>query len=117
RRMFGGGLPHVWPYAAIAMHFLDGFDARFRKAVETSEAVIQTLSKNPNFGIERIPNGTNIFRLRVFNVNAPVYKMRLFDAGVTAADPAGDWFSMQVNETWGRPPAAEIAQRFVQALG
>jgi threonine aldolase len=117
RRMFGGGLPHVWPYAAVAMHFLDGFEARFRKAVDTSEAVIQTLSKNPNFGIERIPNGTNIFRLRVFNVNAPVYKMRLFDAGVTTGEPANEWFSIQVNETWCRANAAEIARRFVQALG
>ena len=73
--------------------------------------------QNSNFGVERIPNGTNIFRLRVFNVNAPVYKMRLFDAGVTAADPAGEWFSMQVNETWGRAPAAEITRRLTQALG
>jgi threonine aldolase len=117
RRMFGGGLPHVWPYAAVAMHFLDGFESRFREAVQTSEAVIQSLSKNSNFGIERIPNGTNIFRFRVFNVNAPVYKMRLFDAGITAAEPLNEWFSLQVNETWRRANAAEINRRFVQALG
>jgi threonine aldolase len=117
RRMFGGGLPHVWPYAAIAMHYAEGFEGRFRKGVETSEAVIQALSRNSNFAIERIPNGTNIFRLRVFGVNAPVYQMRLTDAGVSAANPAGDWFAMQVNETWGRAPAAEIIRRFVAALG
>ena len=117
RRMFGGGLPHVWPYAAVALHYADGFDRRFRTGVETAEAVIQALSRNSNFALERIPNGTNIFRLRVFGVNAPVYKMRLFDAGVSAGDPAGDWFGMQVNETWGRASAAEITRRFVQALG
>jgi threonine aldolase len=117
RRMFGGGLTHVWPYAAVAMHYLEGFEARFRKGMETSEAVIQSLSKNSNFGIERVLNGTNIFRLRVFNINAPVYKMRLFDAGVTAADPVNEWFALQVNETWGRAGAAEITRRFVQALG
>jgi threonine aldolase len=117
RRMFGGGLPHVWPYAAIALHYADGFEARFRKAVETSEAVIQALSKNSNFAIERIPNGTNIFRLRVFGVNAPVYQMRLTDAGVSAANPAGDWFAMQVNETWNRAPSSEIIRRFTIALG
>jgi hypothetical protein len=85
--------------------------------VENSEAVIQSLSKNSNFGIERIANGTNIFRLRVFNINAPVYKMRLFDAGVTIGDPVNEWFLMQVNETWGGASAAEITRRFVQALG
>jgi len=117
RRMFGSGMPHVWPYAAVALHYLDGFEDRFRKGVETSETVIQALSRNTNFSIERIPNGTNIFRLRVFNVNAPVYQMRLTDAGVSAAQPEGDWFGIQVNETWGRVPAAEIVRRFVQALG
>lgn len=117
RRMFGGGMPHVWPYAAIAMHYADGFEARFRKGLETSETVIQALSKNSNFAIERIANGTNIFRLRVFGVNAPVYQMRLTDAGVSAANPAGDWFAMQVNETWGRASAQEIIHRFVVALG
>jgi len=115
--MFGGGLPHVWPYAAVAMHFLDGFDARFRKGVETSEAVMQALGKNSNFGIERIANGTNVFKLRVFNVNAPVYKMRLFDAGITSGEPLNEWFTMQVNETWGRASASEITRRFTVALG
>src|SRR6185436_20892339 len=43
RRMFGGGLPHVWPYAAVASHYLDGFPQRFRKGVETAEAVIASL--------------------------------------------------------------------------
>jgi hypothetical protein len=55
--------------------------------------------------------------LRVFNVNAPVYQRRLEDAGISVHDPAGDWFSIQVNETWNRMPAAEIAARFRQALG
>ena len=40
-------------------------------------SVIAVLQKDSNFGIERIPNGTNIFRLRVFGVNAPVYQNRL----------------------------------------
>ena len=50
-------------------------------------------------------------------MNAPVYKMRLFDAGVSAADPVNEWFALQVNETWGRASGAEITKRFVQALG
>src|SRR5215471_10591890 len=30
RRMFGGGLPHVWPYTAVALHYVDGFEQRFQ---------------------------------------------------------------------------------------
>jgi hypothetical protein len=46
-----------------------------------------------------------------------VYKIRLFDAGVSVGEPMNEWFTMQVNETWGRAGAAEITQRFVTALG
>ncbi len=38
RRMFGGSLPHAWPYAAVALHFLDGFAERFAEAAALSGA-------------------------------------------------------------------------------
>jgi len=117
RRMFGGGLPHVWQYAAVALHYLSGFEGRFAAAVKNSETVIQALERDSNFGVERIAGGTNIFRLRVFGVNAPVYQTRLAYAGVTIADPTLEWFNVQVNETWTRVPPAELVQRFVKGLG
>ena len=93
-----------------------GFEARFRTAMESAEHVIGVLQKDSNFGLERIPNGTNIFRLRVFGVNAPVYQNRLEIAGISTNNPTGDWFNIQVNETWTRLPASDIAARFKQAL-
>ena len=118
RRMFGGGLPHVWPYAAIALHYLDGFEQRFRAGVDNAEKVMKSLSTEGHFSFERIPNGTNIIRMRVSDVNAPVYQGRLEEAGISARIPAGsEWFTLQVNETWGRIPATEIARRFRKALG
>src|SRR6478752_4596209 len=33
RRMFGGGLQQVWPDAAVALHYLDGFPDRYARAV------------------------------------------------------------------------------------
>ena len=116
RRMFGGGLHQVWPFAAVALHYFNGFEARFRTAMESAEQVIGVLQKDSNFGIERIANGTNIFRLRVFGVNAPVYQNRLDIAGISTSNPVGDWFNIQVNETWNRLPASDIAGRFRQAL-
>src|SRR5438309_1604274 len=32
RRMFGGGLSSVWPFAAVALHYLPGFGDRFGRA-------------------------------------------------------------------------------------
>lgn len=117
RRMFGGGMPQVWPFAAAALHYIDGFDGRFRRAVENSERVISELSTDNNFGVERIPNGTNIFRLRVFGVNGPVYQQRLDAAGISAHPPVGEWLSIHVNETWVRVSAPQITARFRKALG
>jgi threonine aldolase len=115
--MFGGGLPQVWPFAAVALHYLDGFEQRFRTAMNTAETVIAALRTDTNFEVERIPNGTNVFRLRLTSVNAPVYLGRLEAAGISARTPTGDWLTLQVNETWARLPASEITARFRKALG
>ena len=118
RRMFGGGLQQVWPFAAVALHFIDGFEQRFRAAIDNAEQAISLLSTEGHFAFERVPNGTNVFRIHVSDVNAPVYQGRLEDAGISARIPVGtDWFTMQVNETWARVPASEIARRLRKALG
>lgn len=117
RRMFGGGLQQVWPSAAVALHYLESFEQTFRTAKETSEEVIAALSKDNNFIVERVPNGTNIFRMRVQNVNAPVYQLRLESAGISARPPEHNQLTLRVNATWARLPAAEILNRFRQALG
>jgi threonine aldolase len=117
RRMFGGGLPHAWPFAVVSLHFAEGFDKRMRAAVENAERALQLLAKDSNFEIERVPNGTNIFRMHVVNVNPPVYQGRLEQAGIVAHVPTVDKFVLQVNETWARVPAAEIAARFRLAMG
>ena len=117
RRMFGGGLYQVWPHALVALHYLESFDESFRRAVQTSEEVIAALEKDANFAVERVPNGTNVFRLKASSVNAPVFAMRLEEAGISARRPAQEWFTLQVNPTWARVPATEILGRFRRALG
>jgi threonine aldolase len=117
RRMFGGGLNQVWPMAAVAHHYLEGFEQSFRTAKAASEQVIAALSNDASFSVERIANGTNLFRLRVHGVNPPVYQTRLAEAGIEARTPAQEWFTMQVNPTWTRLPTTEIVTRFRKALG
>ena len=118
RRMFGGGLQQVWPFAAVALDYIEGFEQRFRAAVDNSEQAIAMLAGDGHFNVERVPNGTNIFRLRVQDVNAQVYQGRLEEAGISERFPvSNDWFTVQVNETWARVSPAEIVCRFRKALG
>jgi threonine aldolase len=118
RRMFGGGLHQAWPLAAVALHHVDGFVNRMRSAIEVSEQVFPALVRDGNFEVERIPNGTNITRVRALGVNGPTYRNRLEAAGISAAMPAeGTWLNIQVNETWNRMSAGEMVNRFRRALG
>jgi threonine aldolase len=67
--MFGNGLCQVWPFAAVALHYFEGFQERYAKAVATSEEVIAALQYHPRFEVTRVPNGTNIFSFRVKGVD------------------------------------------------
>jgi len=117
RRMFGAGLPGAWPFAAVALHYLPGFVARFRDAVAVSEAFIGQLTRHDAFTVERMLGGTNLFRLEVAAPDLVAFRARLRDDGVDLGGVSGDGrFLVGVNETWNRVPADVLADRFVAAL-
>jgi threonine aldolase len=39
--MFGGGLRQAWPYAAVALHYLDGFGERFAEAAAMADELFR----------------------------------------------------------------------------
>src|SRR5262249_53943134 len=117
RKLFGGGLYHAWPYAAVALHYLDGFTERYQKAVGTARGLFARLEKDSRFRVEPIPNGSNIFKLHVRVADRKVYQASLKDRGVHVRAPGGDgpWL-LFINESAGRRPADELARAFVEAL-
>jgi len=114
RRMFGGGLNTVWPFALVARHYLDGFSQRYGTAVRISEDVIRGLPQDA-FAVERIPSGTNLFRLRVRGTDPTVFRKRLAERGVLLSPPQGDAFLVGVNETLNRTTAPELVDAFRRA--
>ncbi|MDZ7630455.1 MAG: beta-eliminating lyase-related protein [Gemmatimonadaceae bacterium] len=119
RRMFGGGLPQAWPYAAVALHYLDGFVDRFRAGVQVSETFIRDLETRGGVTAQRVPAGTNIFRLPIAGVDTVKMRTSLEARGISiAAPPAGAaMMSLNVNESWARRPASELATEFLRAMG
>ena len=117
RRMFGGGLSSVWPYAAIALHYLPGFGDRFAAAVRISEDFIRGLTAHDAFTIERVSPGTNLFRLRVRGTDPALFRQRLAAKGVllSAPQPQG-LFTIGVNETLNRTTSADLLGQFADAL-
>ncbi len=117
RRMFGGNLAVGWNAAIVARHFMDGFEGRFKSAVQTSETFYSAMAKHPRIAIERIPNGTNLTRVTFKGVNAADVAKRLGERGISMAAPQGRaTITFGVNETWNRMPAAELIRAFEQAL-
>ena len=116
RRMFGGGLNHVWPFAAVALHFFEGFEERYRDAVAVSERVISGMEPDSRFEVRRVPNGTNIFYLRTRSTDPASFRKRAQDAGLRLGAPRNGWFSLNVNETWNRASSGEIMDRLRKSL-
>ena len=116
RRMFGAGLPAAWPFAAIAHHYLPGFVDRFRRAVAVSEAWIARLARHDAFSIERVPNGTNLCRLRVKTADADAFRRRLRGRGVAVGPARNGRLLVGVNETWNRRSGDELAELFAASL-
>jgi len=112
RRMFGGGLSSVWPFAMVALHYLNGFGERYSEAVKTSEEWIRALAKQDRFAIARVPLGTNLFRLQVRGTDAAALQKRLAARGVMLTAPQKDTFLIGVNETINRTTAAALTEAF-----
>ena len=118
RRMFGGNLAAGWNAAVVARHFMDGFDARLKSAVRTSETFYAAMAKHPRLSIERIPGGTNLTRVTFRDVNVADVAARLAAPGVAMSGPAKPaTITMAVNETWNRMTAAELIDAFEKSLG
>ena len=116
RRMFGGGLSSVWPFAAVALHYFEGFSDRFDRAVRLSEDVIRQLQSTDALAVERISSGTNIFRLRTRGRDPAALRTRLAAKGVRLGEPQADGaFLVCVNETLNRTTASDLADTLVRA--
>jgi threonine aldolase len=63
-KIFGGTMYHAWPQAAMALHYLDGFEKRFKSAVVKSNELFVQVNNLPELKINPWPNGSNIFQMK-----------------------------------------------------
>jgi threonine aldolase len=120
RKMFGGGLRHAWPYAAVALHYLEGYLERLQRAVAAARELFVYLEKHLGFRVESLPHGTNIHKLHMPGVDVNKYRTALEAKGILIPTPAAKQgfhgVLLYVNESLNRRPVGELARGFVEAL-
>ncbi len=116
RRMFGGALWGAWPDAAVASHYAQGYLPRLTAAVRVAEELQVLLSRDGRFAIERVPNGSSLFRLVPRAADLASYRERLAARGVAIGPVEDGGFWLKVNETLAGVPAQALSGAFVASL-
>jgi len=118
RHQFGGGILHAWESAAVVMHYLDGFEERFKLAVQRGEELLGHLERK-GVRVHRLEGGTNVFQFEIpaLSDTTPLME-RAAARGILIRRPAANATRaiLQVNETILRRPAEQIAEELVRAI-
>jgi len=62
-KIYGGTTFQSWDAAAMALHYLNGIEERWKNVIQQAESLITELNKIPEIKISKIENGTNIYNL------------------------------------------------------
>ncbi len=118
RHQVGSGLYHAWQAAAVALHYLEGFQERYQSAVQSSEELLRQLQDRAGIRVERVPSGSNIVGIEIPDRRAALVQQRLSEANIVIRKPEKEsqiiW--LMVNETINRRPTDELARLFLGAL-
>lgn len=118
RRMFGSGMPQVWPCAAVALHFADSFLEDYQAAWQQAEIMFQHLDAHPAFRVEYIPNGTHIVRLHIDTADLNAFRAKLYQRHIHLPPaPSGQHvLALKINPSLNRASGQAAAQALIEAL-
>jgi threonine aldolase len=116
RRMFGGGLPASWPFAAVALHFADRFLEDYKAAWQKAEIIFAELRKNERFEVIMLDNGSHIVRLNVSNTDLGRFSAALMKRNIELNAPDEKGYYLKVNPSVNRDNPRHISDAFMDAL-
>jgi threonine aldolase len=116
RRMFGGGMPQAWPFAAVALHYADSFLTDYKDVLERFSAFSKILNREKEFQVSLIENGTNVFRMLVDSTDPEYFRSKLAMNNVDIPAPAGNVFYPKTNTTLLRIDPVKLAGIFIDSI-
>ncbi len=119
RRMFGGGMPQVWPFATIALHYSRRFLNDYRFALKAFKNFSQILENSGKFKVKIFKDGTNVFFLKPITPVSSFadFRKKLFKMNIhiPPADNIKKGFLLKINPTLNRIKPSKLAEQFVRA--
>ena len=116
RRMFGGSMPQAWPFAAVALQYIDSFEQDYRQALQQVKQVFDGLN---GYKLSALPHGTNVMKLEVRHGDPAAIRNKLLQDNIKLPQPAADFpgFYIKVNPSVLRRPADALRQVLAAAAG
>lgn len=116
RRMFGAGLPAVWPFAAVALHYVDSFLDDYKSAWQKAEHLFTEIQKDERCRIVKYDHGSHIVHLNMKNVNLKRFSESLAKKNIRLSAPDATGFNLKVNISLNRTTAHGLAGKFMESL-
>ena len=119
RRMFGGGLSQAYLVAALALQGVQGFEARFRRAMLKGRELFDSLNTLDGIHITEFEHGSNIFPVEFDDAaghQAMIDELRERGVFVYPSEEGGSVSTLSVNTTILRQPNDQIVTAFREAL-
>jgi threonine aldolase len=116
RRMFGGGLPASWPFAAIALHYAEYFDQEYQKSWDNAQLFFEEVTADERFKLEKYENGTHMVRLNINHSNLKGFIAKLKEHNIFLRSPDDKGVRLKINPTINRVSPKELASIFIKCL-
>ena len=117
RRMFGGSMPNAWPFAAVALEYIDSFLDDYRKSQHEAKMLFEGLSNQ--FELEKITAGSNVLKLHVLKGEPKTIQANLRGNNIILNNPTADFkgFYIKINPSLLRVDTNQLVQYFKAAAG
>lgn len=116
RRMFGGGMPWVWPFAAVALHYVDTYLDDYKVAVQRAGKMFDILEKDGRFSVHRFEDGTHRLQLKIEGSNLSGFRDKLSKQGIRLRSPGADGIWLNINPSINRRQPEDLARAMIEAL-
>jgi threonine aldolase len=116
RRMFGGGLPASWAFAAVALHYADGFINEYKTAWANAEKFFAALEKSEKCRIVKFENGSHNVQLNVAKTNLVKLRESLGNKNIQISNPNATGFMLKINPSINRTTPENLAGNFLESM-